>query len=55
MKRAIFIENLPYLLSNKFQFIRESSFRERRFFEKSTNQKQEWLVAAMFVSGSERN
>jgi hypothetical protein len=30
-------------------------FQRRRFFEKSTNQKQEWPVAAMFVNGSGRN
>ena len=30
-------------------------FQRRRFFQKSTNQKQEWLVAAMFVIGSGRN
>ena len=28
---------------------------QRRFFQKSTNQKQEWHVAAMFVNGSGRN
>ena len=36
-----------------------SSFRkavsEEKIFQKSTNQKQEWLVAAMFVNGSGRN
>ena len=30
-------------------------FQRRRFFQKSTNQKQEWSVAAMFVNGSELN
>ena len=30
-------------------------FQRRRFFQKSTNQKQEWPVAAMFVIGSELN
>ena len=30
-------------------------FQRRRFFQKSTNQKQEWPVAAMFVNGSGRN
>ena len=30
-------------------------FQRRRFFQKSTNQKQEWPVAAMFVNGSELN
>ena len=30
-------------------------FQRRRIFQKSTNQKQEWPVAAMFVNGSGRN
>ena len=30
-------------------------FQRRRFFQKSTNQKQELPVAAMFVNGSGRN
>ena len=30
-------------------------FQRRRFFQKSTNQKQERLVVAMFVNGSGRN
>ena len=30
-------------------------FQRRRFFQKSTNQKQEWPVVAMFVNGSGRN
>ena len=30
-------------------------FQRRRFFQKSTNQNQEWPVAAMFVNGSEIN
>ena len=30
-------------------------FHRRRFFQKSTNQKQEWPVVAMFVNGSGRN
>jgi hypothetical protein len=30
-------------------------FQRRRFFQKSTNQKQEWPVAAMFVNESGRN
>ena len=38
----------------KFQFIWLSSFREEDF-QKSTNQKQELSVAAMFVNGWERN
>jgi uncharacterized protein YecE (DUF72 family) len=28
---------------------------QRRFFQKSTNQKKEWHVAAMFVNGLELN
>ena len=30
-------------------------FQRRRFFQKSTNQKQEWSVTAMFVNRSGRN
>jgi hypothetical protein len=30
-------------------------FQKRRFFKKSTNQKQELPVAAMFVNGSGKN
>ena len=30
-------------------------FQRRRFFQKSTNQKQEWLVVTMLVNGSGRN
>jgi hypothetical protein len=41
------------MLPTKCQFIWESGFRED--FLESTNQKQEWLVAAMFVNGSEIN
>ena len=43
------------MLSTKFQFIRESSFRGEDFFQKSTNLKQKWFVAAMFVNVSGRN
>ena len=43
------------MLSTKFQFIRESSFRGEDFFQKSTKHKQKWLVAAMFVNVSGRN
>ena len=42
------------MLPTKFQFIWESSFRGEDFLE-ITNQKQEWPVAAMFVTGSELN
>ena len=38
-----------------YQFIWESGFRGGDFFQKSTNQKQEWPVAAMFVNISGRN
>ena len=41
------------MLSTKFWFIWPSGFREE--FKKSANQKQESLVAAMFVNGSRRN
>ena len=40
--------------SQKFQFIWLSSFREEDF-QKSTNQKQEWPVVAMFINGWELN
>jgi hypothetical protein len=30
-------------------------FQRRRFLKKSTNQKQEWSLAAMFVNGSQLN
>ena len=43
------------MLSTKFQFIWESGFRGEDFYQKSTNQKQEWPVVAMFVIGSELN
>ena len=42
------------MLPTKFRFIWLSSYREEDFL-KSTNQKQEWPVAAMFVNGSEIN
>ena len=41
-------------VSTKFRFIWLSSFREENF-QKSTNQKQELPVAAMFVNESGRN
>jgi hypothetical protein len=43
------------MLSTKFQCIWDSGFRGEDFFLKSTNQKQEWPVAAMFVNGLELN
>ena len=43
------------MLSTKFQFIWESGFRGEDFFQKSTNQKKEWPVVAMFVNGLELN
>ena len=43
------------MIPTKFRFIWLSGFRGEIFFQKSTNQKQEWLVAAMFVNGSRRN
>jgi hypothetical protein len=39
------------MLSTKFQSIWESGFRGEDFKKKSTNQKKEWPVAAMFVNG----
>ena len=43
------------MLPTKFLFIRQSGFRGEIFFQKSTTQKQELSVAAMFVNGSELN
>jgi hypothetical protein len=42
------------MLPTKFQFIWQSSLRGEDL-KKSTNQKQELPVAAMFVNGSELN
>jgi hypothetical protein len=42
------------MFSTKFQFIWEV-VSEEKIFSKSTNQKQEWPVVAMFVNGSELN
>jgi hypothetical protein len=42
------------VLPTKFQFVWPSGFRGEDF-KKSTNQKQELPVAAMFVNESERN
>ena len=42
------------MLPTKFRFIWPSSFREEDF-QKSTDQKQELPVVAMFVNGSGRN
>ena len=46
-----FIEDFPYMLSTKFQFIWESGFRGEDL-KKLANQKQELPVVAMFVNGS---
>jgi hypothetical protein len=54
MKCAIVIEDLPLLIPSKFRFILQSSLRGEDFI-KSVNQKQETLVATMFVNGSGRN
>ena len=51
----MFIEHLPQLLHTKFRFIWLRSFRGEVIFFKSANQKQESLVATMFVNGSGRN
>jgi hypothetical protein len=42
------------MLSTKFRFIWPSGFRGEDF-KKSTNQKQELPMAAMFVNGSQLN
>ena len=42
------------MLPTKFRFIWPSGFRGE-VFQKSTNQKQEWPVASMFVNRSGRN
>jgi hypothetical protein len=43
------------MLPTKLRFNWPSSFREVEDFQKSTNQKQELLVAAMFVNESGQN
>jgi hypothetical protein len=43
------------MLPTKFWFIWPSGFRGEDFLKKSANQKQELLVAAMFVNGSGQN
>ena len=48
------LEDLPQMLPTKFRSIWPSGFRGEDF-QKSTNQKQELPVAAMFVNGSGRN
>jgi hypothetical protein len=42
------------MLPTMFQFIWPSGFRGEDF-QKSTNQKKEWPMVAMFVNKSERN
>ena len=39
-KWAIFIEDLPYMLSTKFQFIWESGFRGEDFLEINQSEKR---------------
>ena len=46
----IFLENLPQILPTKFRFIWQCNFRGQDF-QKSTNQKQELPMAAIFVNG----
>ena len=53
-RMSIFLEDLPYMLPTKFRIIWTSGFRGEDF-QKSTNQKQELPVAAMFVNGQGRN
>ena len=43
------------MLPTKFYFILGSGLRREDFFQKSTNQKQELPVVAMFVNGSGYN
>ena len=43
------------MLPTKFRFIYPGGFRGEDFFQKSTNQKQELPVVAMFVNRSGRN
>ena len=44
------------MLPTRFRFIWHSGFKsEEKIVQKSTNQKQELPVAAMFINGSERN
>ena len=52
-KMRNFIESLPQMLPTKFRFILQSGFRGDEF-QKSTNQKQELPVAAIFVNESRR-
>ena len=53
-RMSISIEDLPQMLPTTFWSIWPSCFRVEDF-QKSTNQKQELPVAAMFVNGSEQN
>ena len=52
-EKSIFIEDLPYMLSTQFQFIREIGFRED-LLEINQSEKRMACVA-MFVNGSGRN
>jgi hypothetical protein len=45
----------PIDASNQVSVHLAKQFQRRRIFKKSTNQKQELSVAAMFVNGSGRN
>ena len=54
MLRGNLIQHLPQVLPTKFRFIWLSSYREKDYY-KSTNQKLELPVVAMFVNGSELN
>ena len=53
-KMSNLYRDLPQMLPTKFRFIQQSGFRGEDF-QKSTNQKQELPVAAIFVNGSGRN
>ena len=51
----MFIEDFLRMFPIKFSIHLAKRLQRRRFFQKSTNQKQELSVAAMFVNGSQLN
>ena len=50
-----FFRNQPIRNNNQGLIHLAKQFQRRFFFQKSTNQNQEWPVAARFVNGSGRN
>ena len=52
---VIVIGDLPQMLSTKYFISFGKAVIEEKIFQKSTNQKQEWPVVAIFVNGSELN